>query len=607
MNVVALQKSPPSASPAGPKPDAAAPSLIEMSMSRDTALDRLLHAHQARLTSGMSPAALVLAFTDWFMHLTASPGHQLALAEKGVRDLTRLALYLQQHSADPNCEPCLKPALMDRRFSHAAWKEAPYHALQQSFLLLEQWWQDAATGIAGVSPAHERMVEFTMRQLLDVFSPANFPWLNPVVTKATAEQGGQNFVRGMTNFIEDSERTSAGRGPVGVEDFLPGKQIAVTPGKVVFRNELIELIQYEPVTEKVRPEPVLIVPAWIMKYYILDLSPNNSMVKQLTADGFTVFMISWRNPGPELRDYGMEDYRRLGVDAALKAINAIRPDKKVHAAGYCLGGTMLSIAASHMAREDDDRLASMTLLAAQTDFTEAGELMLFINDAQIAYLEDIMWEKGYLDCKQMSGAFQLLRSNDLIWSQIMRQYMLGERSKMTDLMAWNADATRMPYRMHSEYLRHMFVNNDLAAGRYMVDGRPVALSEIRAPIFAVGTETDHVAPWRSVYKIHLLAETDVTFLLCTGGHNVGILGLGERRYGIPSRSYRMAHRPALAHYRNADEWLSTADRFEGSWWTAWSSWMAARSGELVPPPPMGAPHAGYPVVCDAPGKYVYEQ
>ena len=565
--------------------------------------DALLHAAFARATGGISPIAVRQAFEDWLAHLATAPGKQHELAQKAQRKLTRLALYLANLSA--GCPRCIEPLPQDRRFDHPDWQQWPFNVMHQSFLLAQQWWWNATTSVRGVTPHHENVVEFVTRQWLDTLSPSNFLFTNPEVLRETWRTGGMNLARGAQNWWEDAMRIAANRPPAGTENFQVGRDVAVTPGKVVYRNRLIELIQYEPRTAKVRPEPVLIVPSWIMKYYILDLSPANSLVRYLVDSGYTVFMISWKNPGADDRDLGMDEYLRQGPLAALEAVAKIEPDRRIHGVGYCLGGTLLAIAAAALARDDGDRrLASLSLLASELDFNEPGELGLFIDESQIAFLEDIMWARGYLDGKEMAGAFTLLNSKDLMWSRVVHDYLMGERAPMSDLMAWNADATRLPYRMHSEYLRKLYLNDDLAEGRYEVDGRPVALTDIRVPIFAVGTERDHVSPWRSVFKVHLLTDTEVTFALTTGGHNVGIVFPPGN--GGPGRGFRIATHAHEERYTDADLWRELAAWREGSWWPALRDWLDARSGDPVAPPAMGAPKAGLPPLSDAPGRYVME-
>jgi polyhydroxyalkanoate synthase len=568
-------------------------------------MDRSLHYLLSRVTLGLSPMALAEAYFDWLIHLSLSPGKQLQLWHKGVRKSVRLAVHLARCAAQGGRghDPCISPLPQDKRFSNPEWQQWPYNVIHQTFLLQQQWWHNAATGVRGVTAHHERVLEFTFRQMLDIFAPSNFVLTNPEIWKKTQAEAGQNLVRGFWNSVEDWERVANGRPPVGAEALKVGKDLALTPGKVVYRNRLMELIQYAPTTETVHPEPILIVPAWIMKYYILDLSPENSLVRYLLEQGFTVFMVSWKNPGRDDRDLGMEDYHALGPMAALDAIGRILPGARAHGVGYCLGGTLLAISASAMARDRDERLASLSFLAAQVDFTEAGELTLFVGESQVAFLEDMMWEQGYLDASQMSGAFQLLRSNDLIWSRITRDYLMGERQPVFDLMAWNADTTRMPYRMHSEYLRKLFLCNDLAEGRYEIADRPVALSDIRVPVFAVGTETDHVAPWRSVYKFNLLMDTDVTFLLTNGGHNAGVVS----EPGRPGRYYRVAARGEQDRFIDPEAWPRLIAPCEGSWWPRWTRWLAERSSSKVVPPSMGAPERGLVVLSDAPGAYVLQR
>jgi polyhydroxyalkanoate synthase subunit PhaC len=560
--------------------------------------DRALHAMFASLTGGVSPVALSLAYLDWAVHLAVAPQRRMEIAQEAV-DNARRFLESAQHffSAGQGPWALVRPQPQDRRFEKPEWENPPFNLFAQGFLLTEQWWHDATTGVRGVAPQNAAIVEFSVRQFLDMFAPSNFAATNPQVLQKAFQSGGENFVQGWRNWLADLTQLLASGKPQDGE-FVVGKTVATSRGKVVYRNKLIELIQYYPTTGKVHPEPILIVPAWIMKYYILDLSPHNSLVKFLTEQGFTVFMISWRNPDPADRDISFDDYRKLGVNAAVATIGEIMPRRQIHALGYCLGGTLLSIAAARFGR--DGPFKTISLLAAQTDFTEAGELTLFINESEVTFLEDMMWERGILDTTQMAGTFQLLRSNDLIWSRIAHDYLMGERSPPSDLMAWNADATRLPYRMHSEYLRKLFLNNDFAEGRYQVEGKPIVLSDIHAPMFVVGTTRDHVAPWRSVYKIHYQVDADVTFLLASGGHNAGIVAPP----GEEGHSYQVKNKPEDAPYVGPDEWLKEAPKTEGSWWPEWTRWLTAKSGEPCEPPRMGAGTGDGTGLPDAPGEYV---
>lgn len=569
--------------------------------------DAMNHTAQSaisRVTHGLSPAALMGAWFDWATHIAAAPGKQLQLVEKAADKARRQTRFAINCATKPhNSAPCITPLPQDNRFSDDAWQMKPFNMIYQGFLLQQQWWHNVVTDVPGVTGQHERELQFLTRQLLDMYSPSNFLPTNPEVLRKTREEAGLNLIRGMQNLVEDAQSVMTGAYATGAEDFQPGRDVAVTPGKVVYRNRLIELIQYAPLTDTVRPEPILIVPAWIMKYYILDLSQQNSMVRYLVEQGYTVFMISWKNLDEDDRELTMEDYRQLGVMAAIEAIQAIVPDQKIHATGYCLGGTLLAIAAAAIARGKNDPFASLTLLASQVDFTEPGELQLFINESQLAFLDSVMWKQGYLDTTQMGGAFQMLRSNDLIWSRAVREYLMGERQPMNDLMAWNADGTRMPYAMHSEYLRKLYLNNDLSEGRFQVEDRPVALSDIRAPIFAVGTVKDHVAPWHSVYKIHALTDTDVTFVLTSGGHNAGIVS----EPGHPRRSYRIGSKDAMDRYVDPEAWQTETEAQDGSWWEAWDQWLGSSSGKRIAPPDMGNAKTGYPVLTDAPGTYVFQK
>jgi polyhydroxyalkanoate synthase subunit PhaC len=560
----------------------------------------------ARLANGISPSSVTAAYADWITHLLSSPSKQADLAASAVRS----TLAWQQYASlswKGECPLCVMPAPNDRRFEPREWHEPPFNLMAQAFLLQQQWWNEAATGVHGVSRHHEEVAAFTARQLLDMVSPSNFIATNPQVLKETVVRGGANLATGAANWWRDALAVLAEGRARGAERFEPGEGVALTPGKVVFRNSLVELIQYDATTPRVAAEPVLIVPSWIMKYYILDLTPADSLVKYLVDQGHTVFMVSWRNPDGSDRELGMDDYLTQGVLAAIGAVRSIHPRAGIHAAGYCLGGTLLAIAAAVLGRKPGNPLKSVTLLAAQVDFNEPGELGLFIDESQIAFLESLMAERGYLDGRQMAGAFQLINSKDLVWSKLVHEYMIGAHSPMTAMKAWNADATRLPARMHSEYLRRLYLHNDLAEGRYPAIGEPVRLQDIRVPMFVVATERDHVSPWKSVYKLHAVVRSRVTFVLSSGGHNVGIVNPAQGSAVNPQANYRSAsHAPGKAP-AEAARWLDAASPHPGSWWPAWAKWLREHSSPrgIVPAPAVALLHAGKPLA--APGTYVHRR
>ena len=567
--------------------------------------DREFRAQVAQMTAGLAPTAFASAWSDWAMHLALSPAKRAELRQEAmVRASDTWAFALRALAGAPVSPAEGLDGDADRRFGDAAWQQFPFNVYARAYQNNVALFKDAVRDVGGVTDYHTQLLEFAVRMLLDSTSPSNCLASNPELLALTQSEQGQNLVRGLQHVIEDAKRTVDGTAPAGTDEFEVGKNVAATPGKVVFRNDLIELIQYTPATKTTYAEPLLIVPAWIMKYYILDLSERNSMVKYLVDQGHTVFMMSWMNPDESDRDTGMDDYLEQGFRAALDAVTAIVPQRKVHAVGYCIGGTLLSIGAAALARERDERLASITMFAAQTDFSEPGELAFFINPSQLAMLEATMHKKGVLESRQMGGAFALLRAQDMVWQPLVDNYLKGQRGKMIDLMAWNADGTRMPWRMHSEYLYRLYLDNELATNRLPVGGKLIRLSDIRVPMFVVGTEADHVAPWKSVYKVdNLVRSDDFTFLLTAGGHNAGII-CGPVH---PKRHYRIKTRRLVDPHLAPEDWMEAAKKHDGSWWPAWQGWLAARSGAKAKAPAMGAPRKGYKVIEDAPGQYVRQR
>lgn len=527
---------------------------------------------------GMSdPLNIGNAFLEMTKRLMVNPGKLI----QAQVDLWSGYMQLWQNAAQRlmgiETPPLTEPSPDDRRFKDAAWQDnALFDFVKQSYLLTARWMQSTVRDVEGLDEKTAKKVDFYTRQFVDAMAPSNFLLTNPEVLRTTIETGGENLVRGLENLIKDME---AGKGSLAIRMTDPnafeiGRNIALTPGKVVYQNDLMQLIQYTPTTAKVAQRPLLIMPPWINKFYILDLREKNSFIKWAVDQGLTVFVISWVNPDEHLATKTFEDYMQDGPLAALDAIKQATGEDKVNAIGYCLGGTLLASTLAYMATKKDDRIASSTYFTTMVDFKEPGELGVFIDEEQLTSLENRMNKKGFLEGKAMATTFNMLRANDLIWSFVVNNYLLGKEPFPFDLLYWNADSTRMPAAMHSFYLRKMYQQNLLAKpGGITLKGTPIDLTKIKTPTFILSTKEDHIAPWKSTYAATQIYTGPVTFCLAGSGHIAGVINPPSQiKYGYWTNS---------KIEKTSDEWLVRATQAEGSWWPAWRKWLQNFDGDQV--------------------------
>jgi len=494
--------------------------------------------------------------------------------------------------------PKVEPPASDRRFKDEAWRENPvFDYIKQSYLLAAQYMQSCVHSVDHLDPKTARKVDFYTRQYVDALAPSNFVLTNPQVLRRTIETGGENLLEGLNNLLDDLER---GKGRLRIkmtdlEAFELGVNVAVTPGKVIYQNELMQLLQYNPTTETVYRRPLLIVPPWINKYYILDLRPKNSFIKWAVDQGHTVFVISWVNPDARLAEKTFEDYMSEGPLAALDAIEQATGEREVNVIGYCIGGTLLATTLAYVAEQEDRRVKSATFFTALVDFSEPGELGVFIDEEQLDLIDKHMERKGYFEGQHMADAFNLLRANDLIWSFVVNNYLLGKEPFPFDLLYWNSDSTRMPRAMHSFYLRKMYQENRLVEpGGITVKGVPIDLRRIGQPAYILSTREDHIAPWKATYKATQIYSGSIRFVLGFSGHIAGVINppsAGKYGYAVGSRLPE-----------NPDEWLAAAKHHQGSWWTDWGRWVARYGGKKVPARWPG--DGKLEPIEDAPGSYV---
>ena len=545
------------------------------------------------------PMNIGAAFMEMTAKLMSDPA-RLVQAQVGFWQdyMTLWQVTARRMMGGPDPAPAvIQPNPKDKRFKDDAWKENEvFDFIKQSYLLSARFVQDVVGQAEGLDRKTAQKVDFYSRQFIDAMSPSNFLLTNPEVLRKTAATGGENLIRGLNNLLGDLER---GRGKLAIkmtdmDAFKLGENIGVSPGKVVFQNDLMQLIQYAPTTEQVQRRPLLIIPPWINKFYILDLRPNNSFVRWAVGQGHTVFMVSWVNPDESLAGKGFEDYMAEGVFAALDAIGQATGERQVNAIGYCLGGTLLASTLSWMKRRGDDRISSATFLVTMTDFAEAGELGVFIDEEQLAQLEARMDRDGVLQGADMAQTFNMLRANDLIWSFVVNNYLLGNEPFQFDLLYWNSDATRMPARMHSYYLRNMYHENKLARGELELAGERIDLGEVDVPAYFISTREDHIAPWRSTYRGTQLLGGPVRFVLAASGHIAGVVN--------PPESGKYSHWVSNALPPAPEDWFAGAQEMAGSWWPDWQRWAVGLADDKVPARAPGAD--GLAAIEDAPGSYV---
>jgi len=544
------------------------------------------------------PLNIGSAFMEMTTRLMANPA-KLVQAQIGFwQDYMSLWQSTARRMMGMDAEPVIESDPKDRRFKDDAWKDNEvFDFIKQSYLLSARYVQDVVTQVDGLEPATAQKVDFYARQFVDAMSPSNFLFTNPEVLRKTAESGGENLIKGLNNLLSDLER---GKGSLRIsmtdmEAFKIGENVAVTPGKVVYQNDLMQLIQYTPTTEKVLKRPLLIIPPWINKFYILDLRARNSFVRWATAQGHTVFIVSWVNPDEKLAEKNFEDYMKEGILDALTAIEAATGETAINAIGYCLGGTLLSSTLAWMAVNGDDRIKSATFFVTLMDFRESGELNVFIDEEQIKMLEDKMNKRGYLEGSEMATTFNMLRANDLIWSFVVNNYLLGNDPFPFDLLYWNSDSTRMPAKMHSFYLRNMYQDNKLAVpGAISLAGTPIDLGKVKVPAYFISTREDHIAPWRATYRgTHLLGGRN-RFVLAASGHIAGVVN--------PPEGGKYSHWINEDLPPEPEDWFLGATEMAGSWWPDWQRWVSALDKRQVKARVPG--DGKLAVIEDAPGAYV---